>query len=284
MSYTLIDGKQIAQNIKNDIKSGIDALILNNKRVPGLAVIQVGENPASKIYVNNKKKACSDTGIHSVSYQLDSSTATSEIVNLIDQLNEDNSIDGILVQLPLPDHIDKTLVLERINPQKDVDGFHPYNIGKLLQREPFLRPCTPYGIISMLKSTNVNLDGLNAAIVGASSIVGRPMALELLLLGITPTIINSRTKNISHIIQSADIVIACVGIAEYVKGDWIKQNAIVIDVGINRTENGKLVGDVEFELAKEKASFISPVPGGVGPMTVATLMQNTLKAYYKNQK
>lgn len=276
---TLIDGKLLALQVKQSIKEQVQALALQGKRVPGLAVIKVGEDPASKVYVNNKKKACDEIGFQSFSYEMNQNVTTEELIILIDELNQTSKVDGILVQLPLPKHINKTLLLERIHPNKDVDGFHPYNIGRLLQREPLLRPCTPYGIVTMLKSTGIKLDGLNAVIVGASSIVGRPMALELLLLGITPTITHSRTQHIERIVSQADIVIACVGIPNYVKGDWIKEGAIVIDVGINRLESGQLVGDVEFESASKKASHITPVPGGVGPMTVATLMQNTLEAY-----
>lgn len=277
MTATIIDGKALAQKIKLDIKQQVTQRLANGQRAPGLAVIQVGTDPASKIYVSNKQKACDEVGFVSFAYEFSTST-TEALLELIDELNVKSDVDGILVQLPLPDNIDKTKVLERIDPKKDVDGFHPFNIGRLLQREPILRPCTPFGIVSMLQSTGVNLSGLNATVVGASSIVGRPMALELLLLGCTTTITHSRTKDLIDHVKRADIVVAGIGIPNFVKGEWIKQGAIVIDVGINRLSTGKLVGDVEYDEAVKRAGFITPVPGGVGPMTVATLMQNTLSA------
>lgn len=280
MTAKIIDGKLLSQQIREKIARQVSERKQQGLRVPGLAVIQVGTDPASKIYVRNKQKACEEVGFTSFAYDLTTST-TDELLILIDRLNHQPDVDGILLQLPVPDNIDKTRVLEYIDPKKDVDGFHPFNIGRLLQREPILRPCTPYGIVTMLKSTGVNLSGLNAVVVGASSIVGRPMALELLLLGCTTTITHSRTKDLAEHVKRADIVVAGVGIANFVKGDWIKPGAIVIDVGINRLENGKLVGDVEFNEAVKRASFITPVPGGVGPMTVATLMQNTLEACEK---
>ncbi|MDF7667875.1 bifunctional methylenetetrahydrofolate dehydrogenase/methenyltetrahydrofolate cyclohydrolase FolD [Orbaceae bacterium ESL0727] len=273
----IIDGKALAQQIREGIAEKVRQRVAKGLRVPGLAVIQVGTDPASKIYVKNKQKACDDVGFASFAYDFPSST-TEELLTLIDQLNKRADVDGILVQLPLPNNIDKTKVLEYIDPRKDVDGFHPYNIGHLLQRDPILRPCTPYGVVKMLESTGVKLSGLNATVVGASSIVGRPMALELLLLGCTTTITHSRTVDLEKHVRNADIVIAGVGIPNYVKGEWIKPGAIVIDVGINRLANGKLVGDVEFDTAVKRAGWISPVPGGVGPMTVATLMSNTLSA------
>lgn len=280
MSAKIIDGKLLSQQIRANIAIQVANRKQHGLRAPGLAVIQVGTNPASRIYVQNKQKACDEVGFRSFAYEFAEST-TEELLNLIDQLNHQADVDGILVQLPLPDNIDKTRVLEQINPKKDVDGFHPFNIGRLLQREPILRPCTPYGIVTMLQSTGINLSGLNAVVVGASSIVGRPMALELLLLGCTTTITHSRTKDLADHVRRADIVIAGVGIANFVKGDWIKPGAIVIDVGINRLDNGKIVGDVEFNEAVERAGFITPVPGGVGPMTVATLLENTLQACEK---
>ncbi|WP_392560186.1 bifunctional methylenetetrahydrofolate dehydrogenase/methenyltetrahydrofolate cyclohydrolase FolD [Orbus mooreae] len=277
MTATIIDGKALAQKIRTDIVNQVEQRKANGLRAPGLAVIQVGDDPASKIYVKNKQKACEEVGFISFAYDLPSAT-TEQLIELIDKLNQQHDVDGILVQLPLPNNIDKTKVLERIDPKKDVDGFHPFNIGRLLQREPILRPCTPYGIVTMLKSTGVKLSGLNATVVGASSIVGRPMALELLLLGCTTTITHSQTTDLADHVKRADIVIAGVGIPNFVKGEWIKDGAIIIDVGINRLPDGKLAGDVEFAEAAKRASFITPVPGGVGPMTVATLMQNTLAA------
>lgn len=283
MTAKIIDGKVLAKQVRDEIAISVKERKRQGLRAPGLAVIKVGTDPASKIYVNNKQKACDEVGFVSFAYDFPSAT-TSSLLSLIDELNDRDDVDGILVQLPLPDNIDKTKVLERIHPEKDVDGFHPYNIGHLLQRDPKLRPCTPYGIVTMLKSTGVELTGLSATVVGASSIVGRPMALELLLLGCTTTITHSRTIDVAEHVKRADIVIAAVGIPNYVKGDWIKKGAIVIDVGINRDATGKLVGDVEFDKAAEYASWITPVPGGVGPMTVATLMQNTLEACEKFSK
>ena len=280
MTANIIDGKFLAKQIRDDIANKVKQRIEKGLSVPGLAVVQVGSDPASKIYVRNKQKACDDVGFASFSYDFPTST-TEELLTLIDKLNQRDDVHGILVQLPLPDNIDKTKVLERIHPSKDVDGFHPYNIGHLLQRDPLLRPCTPYGVVKMLESTGINLAGLNATVVGASSIVGRPMALELLLLGCTTTITHSRTVDLAKHVSNADIVVAGVGIANYVKGEWIKPGAIVIDVGINRLPDGKLVGDVEFETAVERAGWITPVPGGVGPMTVAMLMSNTLEACEK---
>ena len=277
MTANIIDGKALALQIRNEIAQKVKKRTEQGLSVPGLAVIQVGSDPASKIYVKNKQKACDDVGFASFAYDLPSST-TDELLTLIDELNQRSDVHGILVQLPLPDNIDKTKVLERIDPRKDVDGFHPYNIGHLLQRDPILRPCTPYGVVKMLESTGINLSGLNATVVGASSIVGRPMALELLLLGCTTTITHSRTVDVAKHVSNADIVVAGVGIPNYVKGEWIKPGAIVIDVGINRLPDGKLVGDVEFDIASQRAGWITPVPGGVGPMTVAMLMSNTLEA------
>ena len=277
MTANIIDGKALALQIRNEIAQKVKKRTEQGLSVPGLAVIQVGSDPASKIYVKNKQKACDDVGFASFAYDFPSST-TDELLALIDELNQRSDVHGILVQLPLPDNIDKTKVLERIDPRKDVDGFHPYNIGHLLQRDPILRPCTPYGVVEMLESTGINLSGLNATVVGASSIVGRPMALELLLLGCTTTITHSRTVDVAKHVGNADIVVAGVGIPNYVKGEWIKPGAIVIDVGINRLPDGKLVGDVEFDVASQRAGWITPVPGGVGPMTVAMLMSNTLEA------
>ena len=277
MTAKIIDGKALAQQIRNEIAKKVKSRTEQGLSVPGLAVIQVGSDPASKIYVKNKQKACDDVGFASFAYDYPSST-TEALLVLIDELNQRADVHGILVQLPLPDNIDKTKVLERIDPRKDVDGFHPYNIGHLLQRDPILRPCTPYGVVKMLESTGINLSGLNATVVGASSIVGRPMALELLLLGCTTTITHSRTIDLEKHVRNADIVVAGVGIPNYVKGEWIKPGAIVIDVGINRLPDGKLVGDVEFDIASQHAGWITPVPGGVGPMTVAMLMSNTLEA------
>lgn len=278
MAASLIDGKAIAADLKADIKRSVDALVLAGHRPPGLAVILVGADPASEVYVNSKRKSCEEIGFKSLSYDLPDTTSQRELLALIDDLNNDPTIDGILVQSPLPDQIDEQSVVERIRPSKDVDGFHPYNVGRLALRMPLLESCTPRGIMTLLKSTGVNIRGKHAVIVGASNHVGRPMSLELLLAGCTTTTTHRFTADLEHHVRQADIVVVAVGRPGLVKGEWIKPGAIVIDVGINRQDNGKLIGDVEFSTAAERASFITPVPGGVGPMTVATLMENTLIA------
>ncbi|EFM96590.1 bifunctional methylenetetrahydrofolate dehydrogenase/methenyltetrahydrofolate cyclohydrolase FolD [Actinobacillus pleuropneumoniae] len=278
MTAHIISGTTVAKQIKANISEQIQAYTAQGKRKPGLAVILVGMDPASQVYVNSKRKSCAEIGIESKSYDLPAETGEAELLAIIEQLNHDDSVDGILVQLPLPKQIDATKVTEAIVPHKDVDGFHPYNVGRLCQKIPTLRSCTPYGVMKLLESTGVNLAGLHAVVVGASNIVGRPMAMELLLAGCTVTVTHSRTKDLAYHVSQADIVVAGVGKPNFVKGEWIKPGAIVIDVGINRVE-GKLIGDVEYSAAEAKASFITPVPGGVGPMTVAMLMQNTLQAY-----
>lgn len=278
MTAQIIDGKAIAADLLSSIKTKIDNRILANKRAPTLAVILVGDDPASSIYVRNKRLACEKVGILSTAYDLPPAATELELLNLIDQLNADNNIDGILIQLPLPAHINDEHVVERVSPSKDVDGFHPYNIGRLAVRQPRLRSCTPFGVIKMLNAMNVNLMGLDAVVVGVSNHVGRPMALELLLAGATVTSCHRHTKDLSKLIMGADLVVAAAGKPGLVKGDWIKPGAIVIDIGINRLADGSLAGDVEFNVAKTRAGFITPVPGGVGPMTVATLMENTLLA------
>lgn len=278
MTAHIISGTAVAKQVKANIAEQIQAYTAQDKRKPGLAVILVGMDPASQVYVNSKRKSCAEIGIESKSYDLPAETGEAELLAIIEQLNHDDSIDGILVQLPLPKQIDATKVTEAIVPHKDVDGFHPYNVGRLCQKIPTLRSCTPYGVMKLLESTGVNLAGLHAVVVGASNIVGRPMAMELLLAGCTVTVTHSRTKDLAYHVSQADIVVAGVGKPNFVKGEWIKPGAIVIDVGINRVE-GKLIGDVEYSAAEAKASFITPVPGGVGPMTVAMLMQNTLQAY-----
>jgi methylenetetrahydrofolate dehydrogenase (NADP+)/methenyltetrahydrofolate cyclohydrolase len=278
MTAQIIDGKAIAADLLITIKTKIDNRILANKRAPGLAVILVGGDPASSIYVRNKRLACEKVGIVSTAYDLPASTSELDLLTLIDQLNSDNNIDGILIQLPLPAHINDEHVVERVSPAKDVDGFHPYNIGRLAVRQPTLRSCTPFGVIKMLNAMNFNLMGLDAVVVGVSNHVGRPMALELLLAGATVTSCHRHTKDLSKLIMGADLVVTAAGKPGLVKGDWIKPGAIVIDIGINRLADGTLAGDVEFNIAKTRAGFITPVPGGVGPMTVATLMENTLLA------
>jgi len=278
MSAQIIDGKAIASELKHTLKQANDQRLAQGLRAPGLAVILIGGDPASQVYVGSKRRSCEQIGFKSESYDLAESTSESELLALINKLNNDETIDGILVQLPLPQHINAEKVIESIAPDKDVDGFHPYNIGRLAQRNPQLRPCTPKGVMTLLQSTGVDLHGQEAVVVGASNIVGRPMALELLLAGCTTTVCHRWTKDLEFHVRRADILIVAVGKPNFIPGDWIRQGAIIIDVGINRLENGTLTGDVEFDVAKEKASWITPVPGGVGPMTVATLMENTLFA------
>jgi methylenetetrahydrofolate dehydrogenase (NADP+) / methenyltetrahydrofolate cyclohydrolase len=278
MAAQIIDGKAVAQSTRQQVALRVQQRLAAGKRAPGLAVVLVGMDAASQVYVGSKRKACEEVGFESFSYDLPSGTTQQELFDLIDSLNADNKVDGILVQLPLPAGLDASAILERINPLKDVDGFHPYNIGRLAQRMPALRPCTPKGIIKLLQSTGIQIRGMDAVVVGASNIVGRPMALELLLAGCTTTVCHKFTKQLEQHVRRADLVVVAVGKPEFIPGDWIKPGALVIDVGINRLESGKLVGDVEFDKAKEHARFITPVPGGVGPMTVACLIENTLEA------
>lgn len=281
MSARIIDGKRIAASLRSDLQRRLTQKAAQGARVPGLAVILVGENPASLVYVRSKRKACTEVGIVSFSYDLPSDTTQSDLLALIDELNANTDVDGILVQLPLPDHINDQAVIENIHPDKDVDGFHPYNIGRLVLRMPVLRPCTPRGIMTLLESTGLPIRGQNAVVVGASNHVGRPMALELMLAGCTVTTCHRFTRDLPGHLAPADIVVVAAGKPGLVKGDWIKPGAIVIDVGINRDADGALVGDVDFATAKERAGWITPVPGGVGPMTVATLLLNTLEAAEK---
>ncbi|MFT6986553.1 MAG: methylenetetrahydrofolate dehydrogenase (NADP+)/methenyltetrahydrofolate cyclohydrolase [Psychromonas sp.] len=278
MSAQIIDGKAIAAVITDKVAQEVQARVTKGLRVPGLAVILVGGDPASQIYVQSKRRTCEKVGFTSKSFDLPATTSQAELLSLIDDLNADSTIDGILVQFPLPDGLDETLVIERIHPDKDVDGFHPYNVGRLAQRIPLLRSCTPRGMISMIESIGVDIKGKHAVVVGASNIVGRPMTLELLLAGCTTTCCHRFTVDLEHYIKQADVLVVARGKANFIPGEWIKEGAIVLDVGINRLENGKICGDVDFETAKERAAWISPVPGGVGPMTVATLIQNTLFA------
>ena len=278
MTAHLIDGKLIAKQVRRDVALYVDSLKQAGKREPGLAVVLVGSDPASQVYVSNKRKACDEVGFNSRSYDLPADTSQQQLLDLVDELNEDPAIDGILVQLPLPAGLDAEQILERIHPHKDVDGFHPYNIGRLAQRIPALRPCTPKGIMTMIEATKRPVKGLDAVIVGASNIVGRPMSLELLLAGCTVTTCHKFTQDLKSHVSRADLVVVAVGKPAFIPGDWIKPGAIVIDVGINRTAAGSLVGDVEFDKAVERAGWITPVPGGVGPMTVASLIENTLEA------
>ncbi len=281
MTAHLIDGKLIAKQVRQHVASYVESLQNANKRQPGLAVVLVGHDAASQVYVANKRKACEEVGFISRSFDLPSDTTQQELLSLIDELNDDKEIDGILVQLPLPAGLNAEKVLEHIKPHKDVDGFHPYNIGRLAQRIPALRPCTPKGIMTMIEATKRPIKGLDAVIVGASNIVGRPMGLELLLAGCTVTTCHKFTQDLRTHVSRADLLVVAVGKPNFIPGDWIKPGAIVIDVGINRLSDGSLVGDVEFEKAKDKAGWITPVPGGVGPMTVASLIENTLEAYVK---
>lgn len=281
MSAKMIDGKKIAKLVREKVAHHVTTAVDAGKRRPGLAVILVGSDPASEVYVGSKRKACDEVGFVSKSFDLPAQTTQKELITLVKQLNDDPETDGILVQLPLPAGLNAEEILETIHPHKDVDGFHPYNIGRLAQRVPALRPCTPKGIMTLIESTKVAIKGLNAVIVGASNIVGRPMSLEFLLAGCTTTVCHKFTKDLRTHVEAADLLVVAVGKPEFIPGDWIKPGALVIDVGINRTTEGGLVGDVEYDVAVNKASWITPVPGGVGPMTVASLIENTLEAYVK---
>ena len=278
MTAKIIDGKKIAQKTISEIKEAISKIKTEGTNPPGLAVIQIGENPVSKIYVRNKRIACDQVGMQSFNYDLPETTSEKELIELVTSLNKNPEVNGILVQLPLPDHINETKIIETIDPIKDVDGFHPYTIGRLMQRIPILRPCTAIGVITMLDYIGVDAVGKNAVIVGASNLVGRPLALELLLRGATTTVCHRFTKNLEDFVSQAEILAVAVGKPNIIPGNWIKKGAVVIDIGISRDTNGKITGDVEFDVARKRASWISPVPGGVGPMTVAMLLKNTLVA------
>ncbi len=278
MTAQLIDGNATAKAMRESIQKRVAARAAAGQRIPGLAVILVGSDPASQVYVSHKRKDCEQVGINSKAFDLPATTSQQELLDLIDQLNKDDEVDGILVQLPLPAGLKSDEILERIDPTKDVDGFHPFNVGRLAQRMPMLRPCTPAGVVDLLEGTGQDIRGMHAVIVGASNIVGRPMGLELLLKGCTVTTCHRFTKDLESFVSQADIVVVAVGKPGIVKGEWVKEGAIVIDVGINRLDSGKLVGDVDFAAAAERANFITPVPGGVGPMTRAKLLENTLFA------
>jgi methylenetetrahydrofolate dehydrogenase (NADP+)/methenyltetrahydrofolate cyclohydrolase len=278
MPAQLIDGKALAGQIKADIASQVGEMISRGRRRPGLAVVMVGNNPASEVYVRNKRKACADSGILSVAHDLPYSTTQQELIQLIEALNRDPAIDGILVQLPLPQHIEQSAIIEKIDPTKDVDGFHPYNVGRLALRVPLIRPCTPYGVTKLIEHVGVSPMGKHCVVVGASNIVGRPMALELLLMGGTVTVCHRFTGELAPYVSAADILVVAVGRPGIIRGEWIKPGSIIIDVGMNRSDDGKLCGDVDFAGAMQRAAWITPVPGGVGPMTVAMLMKNTLEA------
>lgn len=278
MTANIIDGKSTAEALLTTLKQQVDEQTATGLRAPCLAVILIGEDPASAVYVRNKRKACEKVGIKSIAHDLPSGTTEVELFSLVTKLNEDPTVDGILVQSPLPDHIDESNLIEHIHPNKDVDGFHPYNIGRLAVRQPVLRSCTPFGVIKLLQTIDRPIRGMDAVIVGVSNHVGRPMALELLLAGCTITSCHRHTKDLAAQVAKADLVVAAAGKPGLVQGEWIKEGAVVVDIGINRLPSGKLVGDVDFETAKSRASWITPVPGGVGPMTVATLMENTVLA------
>ena len=281
MTARLLDGRAFAAQINAEIRAATDALAARGLRRPGLAVVMVGDDAASAVYVRNKRRACQDAGIVRVDHDLPRSTTEAALLQLIDRLNADPAVDGILVQLPLPEHIRPGAVIERINPAKDVDGFHPYNVGRLAQRVPFIRPCTPYGIVRLLELAGINPKGQHAVVVGASNIVGRPMALELLLMGSTVTVCHRFTRHLEAHVCMAEILVSAVGKPGVVRSEWIREGAVVIDVGINRLADGSLTGDIEFESAAKRAAWITPVPGGVGPMTVAALMKNTLESALK---
>jgi methylenetetrahydrofolate dehydrogenase (NADP+)/methenyltetrahydrofolate cyclohydrolase len=281
MMATIIDGKAIAAKIRSELAAEV-AVLKAKGVIPGLAVVLVGEDPASKVYVSMKEKACTDVGIFSAEHKLSVETSEAELLALIAKLNADPKIHGILVQLPLPKQINTEKVLEAISPDKDVDGFHPYNVGRLMVGKPTFQPCTPYGVMVMLKEIGFDLAGKSVVVVGRSNIVGKPVAMMCLQQHATVTICHSRTKNLADVVRSADVVIAAVGVPEMIKGDWIKEGAVVIDVGVNRVGEKKLVGDVEFTAAAARASAITPVPGGVGPMTITMLLYNTLESAKKS--
>ncbi len=272
---TIIDGKALAARIRAELAGQVTEL-KSAGVTPGLAVVLVGEDPASKVYVSMKEKACADIGIYSAEHKLPTETTEAELLALIDTLNHDPRIHGILVQLPLPKQINTDKVLEHISPLKDVDGFHPYNVGRLMVGKPTFQPCTPYGVMVMLRECGIDLTGKEVVVVGRSNIVGKPVAMMCLQQNATVTICHSRTQDLAAKVRQADVLIAAVGVPEMVKGDWIKEGAVVIDVGVNRVADGKLVGDVEYTAASRNASAITPVPGGVGPMTITMLLHNTV--------
>jgi methylenetetrahydrofolate dehydrogenase (NADP+)/methenyltetrahydrofolate cyclohydrolase len=278
MSARILDGKRIADELLDALRARVELRKQRGLEAPGLAVVLVGDDPASAVYVRNKRRACKHVGFRSRDYDLPANATQTELAALIDQLNADPQIHGILVQLPLPPHIDATSLINRIDPRKDVDGFHPENIGRLALRQRGLRPCTSKGVMTMLTYTDRPVRGQDAIVVGVSNHVGRPMTFELMLAGCTTTSCHKFTRDLPAVIGQGDIVIVAVGRPGLIKGEWIKPGAVVIDVGINRMPDGRLVGDVQFDAAAERASWITPVPGGVGPMTVATLMQNTVEA------
>lgn len=279
MTAMILDGKQVATHLKTKLKSQIESCLQQGYRAPGLAVILVGDDPASALYVGTKRKTCSAVGIESFAYNLPLKTSQQELLSLIQQLNHQKEVDGILVQLPLPKHIETHAIIESIDPKKDVDGFHPYNLGRLAQANPTLRPCTPYGVIQLLNAYQISPKGQKAVVIGASNIVGRPMALELLMAGATVTICHSLTRELELHVRQADIIVSATGVRDLIHNDWLHEQQIVIDIGMHRLDDGHICGDIDFEQAKRRVAAITPVPGGVGPMTVVTLLQNTLQAY-----
>ena len=274
----IIDGKKVSNHVRGEIAEGVLKLKNSSGVTPGLAAVLVGEDPASEIYVRNKRKACEKAGMYSEEHKLPAGTTEEELLSLVDNLNNDPNIHGILVQLPLPDHINETNVLRSVTPEKDVDGFHPYNVGLLVEGNPRFISCTPHGIIKMLEFYGIGIEGKRAVVVGRSNIVGKPVSMLLLHRHATVTICHSRTRPLEEVTRSADILVAAIGRAKFITGDMVKQGAVVIDVGINRNDEGKLVGDVDFDAVREKASYITPVPGGVGPMTISMLLWNTLES------
>ena len=274
----ILDGKAVASRVRQQVALEAAAFSVKKVRRPGLAVVQVGADPASSVYVRHKRKACAEAGIESFAYDLPASTGEAELLALVARLNKDDRVDGILVQLPLPKGLDATRIMDTIDPAKDVDGFHPVNTGLLAQKRPALRPCTPYGVIKLAEEYGIPLVGARATVVGASNIVGRPMALELLLARATVTVCHTGTRDLQAEVARADIVVAAVGKPGFVPGEWIREGAAVFDVGVNRLPSGALVGDVGYAAAAERAAWITPVPGGIGPMTIAMLLSNTLQA------
>ncbi len=281
MSASLLDGRALSALRRSELKQQVQCHIQEGQRAPGLAVVLIGNDPASSIYVNNKRKACEEVGITSHSYDLPAETTQQELLQLITELNQSDLIDGILIQLPLPRHINETAIIEHIQPEKDVDGFHPYNLGRLAQRNPLLRPCTPLGIMNLLQHYQLEVKRKHAVVIGASNIVGRPMSFELLLAGATVTICHKFTQNLQQMVEIADFVIVATGKKDVISTDWLNKNQVVIDVGMHRLDNGRIRGDVDFDKAVDKVAWITPVPGGVGPMTIVSLLENTMRAAAK---
>lgn len=281
MPASLIDGKTISALRRNELKQRVQHHVEQGQRAPGLAVVLIGDDPASVIYVSNKRKACEEVGITSHSYDLPAETTQDELIHLINELNQSDKIDGILIQLPLPKHINERTIIEQIKPEKDVDGFHPYNLGRLAQRNPFLRPCTPLGIMNLLHHYDLNVKRKHAVVIGASNIVGRPMSLELLLAGATVTICHKFTQELQKFVEIADFLIVATGKIDIIDSDWLKEHQVVVDVGMHRLPDGSIRGDVDFKSAVKKVAWITPVPGGVGPMTIVSLLENTMMSAAK---